>query len=190
MAKRVAIAFTKSELERLKQTSKLSGSSSLSEFVKKLVLDALGDGIYDKLTSIVNMYSSISNKVVTTIYLDDNTYNKLYELSTKYDIALSTLIRALSLYKLDHGGHSNDEVRIKVPKPNGLWAKYDFTELTAYLECKNGHRLLEIALGQDMYKAAKTLGQLKIRCAICGSNTLYIHIVVKDKREVVANAQA
>ena len=187
MPKRVAIAFTKSELERLKQASKLSGSSSLSEFVKKLVLDALGDGIYDKLTSIVNMYSSISNKVVTTIYLDDNTYNKLYELSTKYDIALSTLIRALSLYKLDH---SNDEVRIKVPKPCGLWAKYDFTELTAYLECKNGHRLLEIALGQDMYKAAKTLGQLKIRCAICGSNTLYIHIVAKDKREVVANAQA
>ena len=189
MPKRVSIAFTKSELERLKQASKLSGFSSFSEFVRKLVLDALGNGVYDKLTSIVNMYGSVSNKVVTSIYLDDDTYNKLFELSTKYDIALSTLIRALSLYELDHGSNSNDEVRIKVPKPSGLWAKYDFTELTAYLECKNGHRLLELALGQDMYKAARVLGQLKIKCAICGSNTLYIHVVPKYKHEVVTNAQ-
>jgi hypothetical protein len=188
MAKRVPISFNKPEFEKLKEASKLSGSS-FSEFVKKLVSKALGDGVYDKLLLITNMYGSVKekDKVVTSVYLDDDMYNELYELSMKYNVALSTLIRSLSLYGLDY---NKDDVRIKIPKPNGLWAKYDITELSTYLECKNGHRLLELAVGQDMYKVAKTLSQFKVRCPICGSNTLYIHVVVSDKHKVVANAQA
>jgi len=188
MAKRVPISFNKPEFEKLREASKLTGSS-FSEFVKKLVIKALSDGVYDKLILISNMYGSVKekDKVVTSVYLDDDMYNKLYELSMKYNVALSTLIRSLSLYGFDY---NKDDVRIKVPKANGLWTKFDFTELTAYLECKNGHRLLEIAMGQDMYEIAKTLGRIKVKCPICGSSTLYIHIVVNTKREVVANAQA
>ena len=188
MAKRVPISFNKPEFEKLKEASKLTGSS-FSEFVKKLVSKALGDGVYDKLILISNMYGSVRerDKVVTSVYLDDGMYNELYELSMKYNISLSTLIRSLSLYGFDY---NKDDVRIKVPKANGLWTKFDFTELSAYIECKNGHKLLELAVGQDMYKIAKTLSQIKMRCPICGSSTLYIHIVVNTKREVVANAQA
>jgi hypothetical protein len=188
MAKRVPISFNKPEFEKLKEASKLSGSS-FSEFVKKLVSKALGDGVYDKLILISNMYGSVKekDKVVTSVYLDDDMYNELYELSMKYNIALSTLIRSLSLYGFDY---NKDDVRIKVPKTNGLWVKFDFAELTAYIECKNGHRLLELAVGQDMYEIAKTLSKIKVRCPVCGSSNMYIHIVVSGKRKVVVNAQA
>ena len=190
MARRVPVSYNKPELEKLKEASKLTGAS-FSEFVKKLVIRALSDGVYDKLLLITNMYGSVKerDKAITSVYLDDDTYNKLFELSMKYNVGLPTLIRTLSLYGFEHK-NVDDDVRIKVPKPSGLWYKFDFTELTAYLECKNGHRLLEIAMGQDMYKIAKMFSQVKTKCPTCGSNTMYIHIVVNTKREVVTNAQA
>jgi hypothetical protein len=185
MAKHVTIAFNKSDLDRLRE---LVGGGSFSKFVRKLVYRALSDGVYDKIMLIADMYRVRErDKVMASVYLDDKTYNELNKLADKYNMGLSTLIRSLALYALDY---INDEATIKIPKPSGLWTKFDFTELTAYIECKNGHRLLELAVGQDMRKIAKTLSQIKMRCPICGSSTLYIHIVVNTKREVVANAQA
>jgi len=185
MAKHVSIAFNKSDLNRLRE---LVGGGSFSKFVRKLVRKALDDDVYDKIMLIADMYKVRErDKVVVSIYLDDKTYNELDKLANEYNMGLSTLIRSLALYALDY---INDEATIKIPKPSGLWTKFDFTELTAYLECKNGHKLLELAVGQDMRKIAKTLSQIKMRCPICGSSTLYIHIVVNTKREVVANAQA
>jgi len=187
MPKRISISFNKPDLEKLRNASKLSGGS-FSEFVSKLVSKALNDGVYDKIMFIADMYRVRErDKVVVSIYLDDKTYNELNKLANEYNMGLSTLIRSLALYALDY---INDEATIKIPKPSGLWTKFDFTELTAYLECKNGHKLLELAVGQDMRKIAKALSQIKMRCPICGSSTLYIHIVVNTKREVVANAQA
>ena len=188
MPRRVAVPFNKPELVKLREAAKLSGDT-FSIFVRKLVSRALGDGVYDELIHIVNMHGSVRerDKVVTSVYLDDGMYNELFKLSTKYNVGLSTLIRALSLYTINH---INSETTIKIPKPSGLWIKFDFTELTAYLECKNGHRLLELAMGQDMYEIAKMFGRIKVKCPICGSSTLYIHIVVSNKHKVVVNAQA
>jgi len=185
MPKHVTIAFNKSDLDRLRE---LVGGGSFSKFVRKLVSKALSDGVYDKIMLIADMYKIRErDKVVASVYLDDKTYNELSKLANEYNMGLSTLIRSLALYALDY---INDEATIKIPKPSGLWTKFDFTELTAYLECKNGHRLLEIAMGQDMYKIAKMFSQVKTKCPTCGSNTMYIHIVVNTKREVVVNAQA
>ena len=185
MPKHVTIAFNKSDLDRLRE---LVDGGSLSKFVRKLVRKALSDGANDKIKLIADMYRVRErDKVVASVYLDDKTYNELNKLANEYDMGLSTLIRSLALYALDY---INDEATIKIPKPSGLWTKFDFTELTAYLECKNGHKLLELAVGQDMRKIAKTLSQIKMRCPICGSNTLFIHIVVSNKHKVVVNAQA
>jgi hypothetical protein len=184
MAKHVSIAFNKGDYDKLRETA----GGSFSKFVRKLVRKALSDGANDKIKLIADMYRVRErDKVVASVYLDDKTYNELNKLANEYDMGLSTLIRSLALYALDY---INDEATIKIPKPSGLWTKFDFTELTAYLECKNGHKLLELAVGQDMRKIAKALSQIKMRCPICGSNTLYIHIVVSNKHKVVANAQA
>ena len=129
MPKHVTIAFNRSDLDRLRE---LVDGGSLSKFVRKLVRKALSDGANDKIKLIADMYRVRErDKVVASVYLDDKTYNELNKLANEYDMGLSTLIRSLALYALDY---INDEATIKIPKPNGLWTKFDFTELTAYLE--------------------------------------------------------
>jgi len=186
MAKHVSVVYSRADFERLQDMSKHAGTS-FSFLIRRLVRAALSDGVSNKLQQIIDKYYEVNDKVVVSISMDDDTYNELLKLSMRHNVSLSSLVRALSLYA--YNNIIDDEVWIKTPKPSGIWAKFDFTELTAYLECKNGHRLLELALGQDMYKVAKTLGQFKIKCAICGSNTLYIHVVPKNKREVAVNAR-